>query len=244
MDYDLDFEDRKTTTALGVLHYRHHEGTGPTIVFLHGMGGSARVWKRLVGYLPKNLNVYLIDLLGHGQSDAPKLEYTIGVQITALLELFAEQNLSDIYLFGNSYGGWIALQYASQYDLKGLILEDPAGLKFTFDKVKATGKEQVDELRDKLFKLAMKLDNKDYVIRSILGLEFEHDPITDSIMENITAKTLIIWGGDDPLIDVADGEYAHRKIKNSKLVVIDGGGHESHYFKPGDVAAQILDFIG
>ena len=125
MDYDKDFEDGFEYTSMGALHFMHHPGTKEKIIFLHGMGANTKVWSKLVQFLPDGLDVFLIDLLGHGKSDAPEMDYTVSNQFQALREFIAAQNNGNSFIFGHSYGGWIAAYYASQpYTCKGIILED------------------------------------------------------------------------------------------------------------------------
>jgi pimeloyl-ACP methyl ester carboxylesterase len=41
----------------------------------------------------------------------------------------------------------------------------------------------------------------------------------------LSAPTLIIHAKDDALVNYAHAEYAHRKIKQSKLILLDTGSH-------------------
>ena len=103
-----DFEDGFSYTSPGALHFKRHPGTKEKIIFIHSLGGKTRDWKRLMDFLPDDLDVYLIDLLGHGESDAPEMDYTIHAQFQAFREFIALQNNGDSYIFGHSYGGWVA----------------------------------------------------------------------------------------------------------------------------------------
>src|ERR1700719_471209 len=134
MDYERDFEEGYEYTSLGTLHFRRHPGPKEKIIFLHGIGSNMRTYKRLMEFLPAELDIFLLDLLGHGESDAPQIDYTISSQFQALREFISLQNNGDSFIFGHSYGGWIAAYYASQATTcKGIILEDSAGAKPFFD---------------------------------------------------------------------------------------------------------------
>ena len=119
-----NLEDGYVQTALGKLHYRRHRGER-TIVFLHGFGANMKAFKRLSELLPDQLGFCLVDLLGHGESEAPRIEYTVGKQAQAVKELLQSLDLQDSYLFGHSYGGWITASIAQgNYKGRGIILED------------------------------------------------------------------------------------------------------------------------
>ncbi|MCW6160039.1 MAG: alpha/beta hydrolase [Candidatus Micrarchaeales archaeon] len=242
MNFNRDFEDRRVNTALGALHYKHHKGDGKSLVFLHGFGASVLSWKRAMELLPGDYNVYLIDLLGHGLSDAPEIDYTVKAQVEALWELFEQENLSGFYLIGHSYGGWIAAYYASKYAVGGLVLEDAPGLKEAFDQIVAANR--VEEFKSTFFKLSMEFSgNKDYVMKSILDSDFREDQLTDEILAEITEPTLIIWGSRDIMLSPENAKIFKSKIKNSSIRIISGAGHTGHFTHPQEFIDYILGFV-
>jgi pimeloyl-ACP methyl ester carboxylesterase len=244
MDYDKDFEDGFVYTSLGAIHYLHHPGTKEKIIFLHGLGSSTKAWTKLIPFLPDELDVFLIDLLGHGESDAPELEYTISNQFQALREFIAQQNNGDSYIFGHSYGGWIAAYYASQpCSSKGIILEDSAGLKEQFDQIKQSGKE-VDYRADLFRSMMMLANNKEYVFKSILESNFAgEDQLTNEVLSKIKIQTKLIWGSDDKMVDKSYAPMFQNEIKGSSLEIINGAGHDPHYTNPKEVSDIILKFM-
>lgn len=242
MNFNKDFEDGKANTALGAIHFKHHKGDGKTLVFLHGFGASVLAWKKTVELLPDDYNVYLIDLLGHGLSDAPETNYTVKAQAETLWEFFEVENLSGFCLIGHSYGGWIAAYYASKYAVGELVLEDAAGLKEAFDQIVAAGREE--EFKKTFFKLAMGFaGNKDYVVKSVLDSDFREDQLTDEILSEITEPTLIIWGSRDILLSPENAKIFKSKIKNSSIAMISGAGHDGHFTNPQDFVDYLTAFV-
>jgi pimeloyl-ACP methyl ester carboxylesterase len=243
MDYQKDFEDGFAQTSMGALHFMHHPGEREKIIFLHGIGSSTRAWTKLVQYLPDDLDVFLIDLLGHGKSDAPTdIEYTVSNQFQALREFIALQNNGDSYIFGHSYGGWIAAYYASQSTSKGIILEDAAGLKEYFDQVVQSGK--MEEYKQNLLKSVMAVaGNKEHVFKSIIDSYFEEDQLTRELLVDIKARTKIIWGSNDSISDKSYAEIFLKEIKGSTLNIIEGAEHDAHYTHPKEVSDILLNFV-
>ena len=240
MDYDTDFSDVYQETSLGAIHIKHHKGTGPAIVFLHGLGGNTKAFARLMGYLPEELDIYLVDLLGHGLSAAPRIDYDVSVQVRALREFVSAREL-DCYLFGHSYGGWIAVLYASEgYPCSGIIIEDSAGSRRRVEDSKNAGTLEAEE--SQLIREALAMNgNKDYVIRSLVG---NTDVSTLSAQEfaSVSVPAMIIWGSDDPVVNIRyASEFA--RIRGSRMEVVEGGRHYPHYTKPEAVARLIMGFI-
>ncbi|MEW6265415.1 MAG: alpha/beta fold hydrolase [Thermodesulfobacteriota bacterium] len=46
----------------------------PTMVLIHGAGGSTQAWRGQIGPLGRKMNVLALDLPGHGRSDGPALD--------------------------------------------------------------------------------------------------------------------------------------------------------------------------
>src|SRR5580704_8984152 len=62
------FRDRTDTQVItGFLR----QGSGPAVVFVHGVGLQASVWEEQISTLSKHYDVIAIDMLGHGGSSLP-----------------------------------------------------------------------------------------------------------------------------------------------------------------------------
>lgn len=93
-----------------------------TIILLHGYCGSSAYYYKLVPLLEKFATVVVFDLFGHGNSSPlPQEKYALDEIASLLHEAFKQLELSNVYLFGHSLGGYITLAYAKQFEanLKG-----------------------------------------------------------------------------------------------------------------------------
>jgi pimeloyl-ACP methyl ester carboxylesterase len=111
--------------------YRHHaRESGPTVLAVHGSGGSSGVWKaqhRL------DVPVAAVDLSGHGQSEDVNAEAgyeTLSAYVDDVVAV-AEATSARV-LMGNSLGGAVVLTLALErdYAFDGLILAG-TGAKLT-----------------------------------------------------------------------------------------------------------------
>ena len=241
MNYEKDFEQFYTDTSLGRIHSMVHRGDGRPVVFLHGLGASVRAWKKLVEFLPSDFYACLVDLVGHGLSDAPDIKYTIDMQARMLAELFSGLGIGSPYLFGNSYGGWIAAYYASSnFGYRGLILEDSAGV-FPDD---ATGKNRSEAAAESMRRYIAESANID-VVEQILKNSVEEKGawLTSERLSKISKRTMILWGGEDEILDKKFAYVLKEGIPGSIVHIVEGAGHVPHYTNPGLVAELLLDFI-
>ena len=237
-----DFEDKYIDTEYGMVHYKMHDGASDSLILIHGLAADGRSWSRLAERLPDSYRICIPDLLGHGDSEAPRISYSVDIQKEILRRIIKKEDMNGAFIMGHSYGGWVAAAYASSYpDVSGIILEDAGGLRSFFDEVRGTTKRE--EYKKELLKKSLELNAKDYVIRSILEDEFTDSELTPEQLGRIKAPALILWGEDDDVINGRFAEIFHREIKGSTLRIIKGGRHTSHYTNAKEVAEFVVDFI-
>ena len=100
------------------------------VVLLHGMAGSSDTWQTIVPLLSRRMRVIAPDLLGHGQSDKPRTDYSLGAFAAGLRDLLDELGVSQVTLVGHSLGGGVAMQFFYQHPeyCRRLILVSSGGL--------------------------------------------------------------------------------------------------------------------
>jgi pimeloyl-ACP methyl ester carboxylesterase len=105
-------------------------GEGPLVLLIHGMAGSATTWKQVMPALSERFTVLAPDLLGHGDSDKSKGDYSLGAMASTLRDLIVALGYKRATVVGQSYGGGIALQFAYQYPerCERLVLVNAGGL--------------------------------------------------------------------------------------------------------------------
>ena len=89
-------------------------GSGPPIVFLHGMGASAATWDAVGEALSDRYLTVAVDLPGHGGSPCPDDpdRFTRDAALADVDELLATLDEPAI-LVGHSLGGYLALAHAA-----------------------------------------------------------------------------------------------------------------------------------
>jgi pimeloyl-ACP methyl ester carboxylesterase len=90
-------------------------GTGPTVLLIHGIGDSSDTWSPIIPGLAQHYRVIVPDLLGHGHSDKPRADYSIGGYANGMRDLLSILGVERATLVGHSLGGGIAMQFAYQY---------------------------------------------------------------------------------------------------------------------------------
>ena len=243
MDYDNDFEDKFLATEYGLIHYKRHEGASASgIVLLHGMASSVLTWKRLVGELPARLDVCMVDLLGHGKSAAPDIDYNVHVQTGILGAVLAAEKIRNPFLMGHSYGGWVSAIFAIENPVNGLILEDSGGLKLFYEEIK--GDKNREQYKKAMLSKAASLGANKHVMEHILDDQFREGELDSESLGKIKAPSLIIWGSEDSVISVKYAAMFNKMLPGSRLEVIGNARHTPHYTNASDVSRILLAFIG
>ena len=229
-------------TSLGKIYYKHIIGEGDKLLLIHGVGSYIETWDPLIKYFKDGQDIWIIDLLGHGRSDAPEIEYTVKSETEVIREFVISKNLENSILVGNSYGGWLIAYYSILgYPARGLVLENPLGTKDYFDWLQRIG--MLEWGRQSIIKNAMTESiNNERVIKSICNDHYKKYLLTNENLQTINIPTLIIAGSRDVRILHKFTENLGLKINNSKTVVIKGGGHITHYSRPESMANAIEDF--
>jgi len=100
-------------------------GTGSTpILFLHNGGNDHRIWDYQVKHFSENYEIYLMDLLGYGQSDKPYIKYTLGLYTDILSEFIETIIKKPVIIMGNCIGAAQALNLSAESPelIKTLVL--------------------------------------------------------------------------------------------------------------------------
>lgn len=124
------------TTERAVVSLHGHDvfyrraGDGPVLLLVHGMAGSSATWQPVIDELSDHFTVLAPDLPGHGRSDKPRGDYSLGAYASVLRDLLDVLELGQATVVGQSLGGGIAMQFAYQYpELCGrLVLVGSGGL--------------------------------------------------------------------------------------------------------------------
>ncbi len=119
------------------VHYTD-EGSGNTIVFLHGFLESSEIWKDFSASLSEKFRIICIDLPGHGKSGLLPGKNYMENAAGAVMEVLQHCDIKECVLAGHSMGGYVALAFAENFPgmLRGLILFHSSALADSNEKKK------------------------------------------------------------------------------------------------------------
>ena len=105
-------------------------GSGPALLLLHGITNSSETWQHVAPRLTERFTVIAPDLLGHGESAAPRGDYSLGAHASGARDLLTALGIDRVTVVGHSLGGGIAMQFAYLFPERSerLVLVSSGGL--------------------------------------------------------------------------------------------------------------------
>lgn len=246
----------------GVEMFYTVEGEGSAVVLMHGWGCTHETVKSISDICQKSHKVYSVDFPGFGSSTEPSSGDSVwGVEeYTQIIERLVEvEGIENPILIGHSFGGRVAIVYASRNEVEKIVLVDAAGVKpkrklnyyvkvYSFKMAKrwlklVYGKE---EGARRIEKLRGKRGSSDYAqssatMKAVLSKVVNEDLC--HLMPKIKAPTLLIWGKNDTATPLSDAKKMEKLIPDAGLVAFEGCGHYSFLDNRHGFAAVLNSFI-
>jgi len=107
--------DREMIVVHGHRRAFRRAGSGPPLLLIHGIGDDSASWSGVFDDLARDFTVIAPDLLGHGESDKPRADYSVGGFANGMRDLLEILDVDRVTVVGHSLGGGVAAQFAYQY---------------------------------------------------------------------------------------------------------------------------------
>jgi len=233
------------------------EGSGQTLLLLHGLFGSLSNWDAVIKSFSVNFRV-IIPLLPI--YEMPIKSAGLDGLVKFVTDFVNYKNLDQFSLIGNSLGGHIGLMYAlkNQNKVKSLTLTGSSGLfensmgasyprrgsyefvkekvQYTFFKPETASKEMIDEI----FEVTNSIPKCIRII-AIAKSAQRHNMSKD--LNQIKVPTLLIWGLNDTITPPVVAHEFNRLMPSSELHFIDQCGHAPMMEHPSKFNKIYEDFI-
>lgn len=224
------------------LHYEV-KGEGNPVLLLHGWGANLNTFNALSNMLSESFKTITIDLPGFGSS-------MIGVplnieEVADILHTFCEKlNIDKPILLGHSYGGRIAIMYASKYEIEKLILVSSAGIK---QKLKFSKKLRIRVYKAfKKMHIPVKMGSDDYQnadnVKRIMLVWAVNQDLKEQ-MKKIKVPTLLLYGKLDNVTPLELGYEIKENIEDSYLIELEECGHFPYLERPNYFSLILMSYL-
>lgn len=109
-----------------------------TIVFVHGWSADRSSWRRQMHGLDTDRRLVAVDLIGHGESDAPETEYSKSLFAESVAAVMNDLGIERAILVGHSMGVTVVRQFYRLYPdrVEALVAVDGAMIPMPPDRLK------------------------------------------------------------------------------------------------------------
>lgn len=230
----------------------------PTILLIHGSGGSRLSWQAQKRALDREVNVIIVELPGHGQTSGPPLDSVSDlaawlVRVMSALPLDAPPVMAGISLGGavvqelaltrpDLVHGLVLISTGPRLNLGGSLLERLR--QNHMDTVRGFveavfGRDANPRLREQSLDLiaALPVEVLEADFKAGRGFDRSRD------IAWIKSPTLVICGAEDRVTPPELSRFLAERIPGATLRIIDRAGHMAALERFDLVNRAILDFV-
>lgn len=244
------------------------EGSGPTVLLLHGLGGEHTVWNGVVPHLTSDHRLLVPDLRGHGQTAAPAGSTFSFAEMEGDIEaMLARRDASSAHIVGLSAGGLLALRLALDRPdmLRSLVVIGSAAhidahtravaerwvetyqqegfdgylLRLLKDLYYPDWIEAHLDVADRLREQQDRLDPKGAVLWGRTMASFD----LRGRLGKLQLKTLVVHGVDDQVVDSAHARLLRVAIPGAEMRLFPQTGHLVPVERPEETAQLIREWV-
>jgi len=221
-------------------------GDGPVLVCLHGAGGLRLT--RAHELLAERYRVIAFETPGFGDSPVNDVSQSLPELAHTMREAVSAVGLERCHLWGTSFGGKLALWFATQepQGVDALVLASPAAI------IEDPWMPQPEEMASVLYahperqtntaKLPPDVDAKQRaLVRRVIGPPRE--PELEDAMRRLDVPTLVLFGSEDRLTPPGLGRYYREFLPRGHVVIVDDTAHAIYAERPEVFAAIVGDFL-
>ncbi|KQT23951.1 glyoxalase [Chryseobacterium sp. Leaf405] len=223
----------------------------PNLILLHGALGHSEIFEPFKNELSQYFKVHAPLFSGHGNTELPENRITIEKYTQELKEFIAKENLNDIYIFGHSMGGYVALCYALE-NPENLNSIMTLGTKFDWTEEQALRESKIlnpDMIAEKVPKYAELLEKQHgekwkqllpAIAEMMISLG-KNPPLKDQLT-TINFPLQIMVGDKDNMVTLEESIDVYRNLPNAKLAVLPDTKHPMDKVRPNSLLNLMKDF--
>jgi esterase len=252
------------------LFFRKIGETGPPIVILHGVFGSADNWATIQKHIAEaGYTSYALDARNHGRSPWSD-DFSYEIMADDLMKFVDSQVLINPIIIGHSMGGKVAMQFAMKYPeaFSKLIVVDIAPKFYpshhghilqAFNLIDLTLYNSRNEVDAEFAKFVPDFGERQFLMKNlgrnennafewkinvpVLSREIYQIGGEMTDVKTVVKPTLFIKGERSPYIEEEDFSAIKSIFMNAQIETVEGAGHWVQAEKPKEFLEIILKFL-
>ena len=260
--------DGQFVEVAGLRLWTSVRGAGRPLLLMNGIGASLELLEPIRNAL-ESLKTIAFDAPGAGRSSAPWLPLPLRKIARMVEEMLSLLGFAEVDVLGVSWGSALAQEFAWRYPLRvrrlilaatspGWIGMPPRPLAAVLIATPLrywsssyleciAGRVYGGELREnpdllrqrEYYRMVRPPSFTGYLGQAVALVGWTSLPW----LWRLTQPTLLVAGDDDPITPLCNARVMARLIPNSRLHVVDGGGHLTLLTRTHEIAPTIVDFL-
>ncbi|MDX1463699.1 MAG: alpha/beta hydrolase [Marinirhabdus sp.] len=241
------------------------EGTGPTLLFIHGFLESSTMWQSIIPHFKTSHQVITLDLPGHGESECMGQTHSMEDFAAVMIGLLDHLQIETATFIGHSMGGYATLAVAEKHPerIRNLVLLNSSPVADSPERQlnRERALQLIPNAKDAFISMAItnlfssenqekleheihlaKEEAKGYPLEGILaairGMKVRKD--RSSSLKSFKNPKFMICGAEDPILPLTECKTVANTTDTELFIVPNG--HMSHLEAPSEVVKK-LHFI-
>jgi pimeloyl-ACP methyl ester carboxylesterase len=253
----------------GINLYYEDEGTGTSLLLIHGFPLSSKIWREQIERLKTGFRIIAPDLRGFGHSDAPPCGYSMDTYADDIAALMDHLDIESAVVCGMSMGGYVLLNLLDRYPgrVRGACFmvtrggaDDEAGKErrtALAEAVMKSGVKVIAELFGKILFAPGTAESRPEIAAEVAGimlgmkreglagglLSMRERPDYFEKLAGFDIPSLVIGGAKDQAIPVEESLILAERLPNASLCLIPEAGHMAMMEQPEAVNRALKDFL-
>ena len=220
------------------------------IVLLHGWGQNIEMMDMLGRPFSDNFRVIVLDLPGFGKTPEPSEPWSVSDYSDMLYTLLNKLKVKKPILIGHSFGGRVAICYASKHPTSKIVLLSspfrPSRKKISLKSRIYKKVKKIKALKPLAEHLKKKWGSPDYVSASEINRGTLVKVVNEDLTENakmIKSPVLLIYGALDKDVPLTEAKELERIIPDAGLVTYEDAHHYAYLERLSQTLSILNNFF-
>jgi 3-oxoadipate enol-lactonase len=240
------------------------DGEGPTVLFIHGLGGTSNSFQALLGALG-GFRCARPDLPGSGRSPTPFGKLTLGGLVETMSEMVRAIGAAPVHLVGHSMGALIcqhlaakAPEWVTGMTLFGPILEPPdVSRQRLKDRARSARQDGMIAIADAAIDglssaakaanpLAASFLRESHMRQDAEGFAQTCEALSEAHAADlrlVRCPTLLVTGEEDSVAPPSMAQAIAGRLKGASVRIIERCGHWTPIERPQDCARLLSEHL-